>query len=105
MEAEAGVPLSRFFERWIYNSSLPTARFSWRTGAGGTDDEAVVRIEQEGDIFDFPVTVTVSYQDGSQVDTLVKVTDRVVEQRIPLKGRPLRIDANRDETTVLEWER
>ena len=105
MEAEAGIPLSRFFERWIYNSALPKARFSWRANTGGTDDEAVVRIEQEGDIFDFPVTVTVSYQDGSQVDTLVKVTDRVVEQRIPLKGRPLRIDANRDETTVLEWER
>ena len=58
MEAEAGVPLARFFERWIYNECSPDARFSWQIETGGdTDDEAVVRIEQQGDVFDFPVTV------------------------------------------------
>ena len=104
-EAEAGVSLERFFERWIYNGSLPAARFSWHIDTAGNAETALVRIEQQGDVFDFPVTVTVVFQDGTQTETLVKVTDRVVEQRIPLKSHPVRVEANRDETTVLEWQK
>ncbi len=33
MEAEAGQPLGRFFERWIYGDTLPQVAFTWREAA------------------------------------------------------------------------
>jgi hypothetical protein len=103
LEAEAHVPLERFFERWIYNASLPDVKFSSRTVTGPTGPEVVLRFEQAGEIFDFPVTVTLFYADGRSSDVLVKVTDRVVETRVPLTGRLRRVEANRDEATVAEF--
>ena len=100
MEAESGVDLSRFFEQWIYNDGLPQVTFTSRLEPrdGGTD--AVLRFEQSGEIFDFAVTVTFEYADNTTTSTVVKVTDRVVETRVPVKGRPRRIDANRDLATL-----
>ena len=71
MEAESGRPLERFFERWIYNSTLPRVTFSYRveasSGPGGPNGSAgqtaVLHFEQTGDIFDFPLTVTLQYAD------------------------------------------
>jgi hypothetical protein len=103
LEAEAHVPLERFFERWIYNASLPDVKFSSRTEAGPTGPEVVLRFEQAGEIFDFPVTVTLFYADGRSSDVLVKVTDRMVETRVPLTGRLSRVEVNRDEATVAEF--
>ena len=45
MEAETGVPLDRFFERWIYGSTLPRLKASSRVEG----DELVLRVEQIGD--------------------------------------------------------
>ena len=47
MEAESGRPLERFFERWIYGSTLPQLKFSYRVEHG---DRAgvVLRVEQLG---------------------------------------------------------
>jgi len=102
-EQESGISLERFFERWIYNASLPDVKFSSRTEAGPAGPEVVLRFEQSGEIFDFPVTVTLFYADGRTTDILMKVTDRVVETRMPLKGRLSRVVVNRDETTVAEF--
>ena len=60
----------------------------------------MLRFEQTGEVFDFAVTVTVEYADNTTTSTVVKVTDRVVEARVPVKGRPRRIDVNRDLATV-----
>jgi hypothetical protein len=102
-EAESGISLERFFERWIYNASLPDVKFSSRTEMSPTGPEVVLRFEQSGEIFDFPVTVTLFYVDGRTTDILMKVTDRVVETRMPLKGRLNRVEVNRDEATVAEF--
>jgi hypothetical protein len=86
MESEAHRPLGRFFERWIYGSTLPRLAFSYRVDSG----DVVLQIEQVGDeIFDLPVAVTLQYADGTSTDVLVPVTDRIVSQTIPLAG-PLR---------------
>ena len=103
LEEEAGISLERFFERWIYNASLPDVKFSSRTETGPAGPEVVLRFEQSGEIFDFPVTVTLLYADGRTTDILMKVTDRVVETRMPLKGRLIRAVVNRDEATVAEF--
>ncbi len=58
MEAECGQPLDRFFERWIYGSTLPRITFSYRIESGGggrSGQQLALHFEQTGDIFDLPV--------------------------------------------------
>jgi hypothetical protein len=100
VEAESGVDLGRFFEQWIYGDALPQVAFTSRLEPRDGNSEAVLRFEQTGEVFDFAVTVTFEYADNTTTSTVVKVTDRVVEARVPVKGRPRRVDANRDQATV-----
>jgi aminopeptidase N len=100
VEAESGVDLGRFFEQWVYGDGLPQVAFTSRIEGGDGASEAVLRFEQTGEVYDFAVTVTFEHPDGSMTNTVVKVTDRVVETRVPVKGRPRRIDANRDMATL-----
>ena len=85
MEAEAGRPLARFFDQWIYSSTLPRLTFSYRVDG----EDVVLHIEQVGEVFDLPVTVTLQYARGTSTDIIVPVGESVVERRIPLAG-PLR---------------
>ena len=82
MENGTGRSLERFFERWIYGSTLPKLKVGYRVE--GT--EVVLHVEQIGELFDVPVTVTLQYADRKPVDVLVPVTDRIVDQRVPLEG-------------------
>ena len=70
--------------------------------AASGKQEVVLRFEQTGDIFDFPVTVTLQYADRRSVDVRVLVTDRQIEQRVPLDG-PLRtVEVSDDHGLVAE---
>jgi Peptidase family M1 domain len=110
METASGRSLERFFERWIYNSTLPRVSFSYRiettSGPGGPNgssgQSAVLRIEQAGDIFDFPLTVTLQYTDRKPMDLTIPVTDKLVEVRVPLEGTLRGIDATHDDGTLAE---
>ena len=102
LEAEVGAPLGRFFERWVHGEALPQMAFTWRQEETGGRTEAVVRFEQTGDIFDLPVTVTLDYLDRPATNVLIKVTDRVVEHRLPVVGKLRTIAANRDELALVE---
>lgn len=109
-EAESGRSLDRFFERWIYGSSVPRLRFSHALSA---DHRSVtLRFEQLGDrpgdappLFDVPVTVTLVYQDGREQDLVVAVTERVIQREAPLGGSLRRVDVNRDGAALAEIER
>jgi hypothetical protein len=100
-EAESGLPLSRFFDEWIYGSDLPAVAVTWRVAQSGAGQVAIVRLEQRGRPFDFPLTVSLLLADGTQHDTVVRVTDRIVEQSVPFTGRLREIVVNRDRATVL----
>jgi hypothetical protein len=102
METESGRPLERFFERWVYNASLPRITFNYRVETGSNGSEAVLHFEQTGDLFDLPVTVTVQYADRKATDVVVPVTDRVVDFRVPLTGTLRTIDVSKDDGTVAE---
>ncbi|HEX4346648.1 MAG TPA: M1 family aminopeptidase [Vicinamibacterales bacterium] len=106
MEAEAGQPLGRFFDRWIYGASLPQLSFSSRVekGAAG-EEELVAHFDQTGDIFDIPVTVTLNYADHTTADVIVPVTDRTVDVRVPLKGALRSVDVNRDGAALTKVQR
>jgi hypothetical protein len=110
METASGRSLERFFERWIYNSTLPRVSFSYRieatSGPGGPNgssgQSAVLRFEQTGETFDFPLTVTLQYTDRKPVDLTVPVNDKMVEVRVPLEGTLRGIDATHDDGTLVE---
>ena len=110
MEAESGRSLERFFERWIYNGTLPRVTFSYRieqsSGPGGPNGSAgqtvVLHFEQTTDVFDFPLTVTLQYADRKPAEVLVPITDKVVDMRVPLEGTLRGVDATHDEATLAE---
>jgi hypothetical protein len=93
MEKAGGRPLDRFFERWIYASGTPTLRFT-PSVQGST---VTVRFEQKDtELYDIPVTVTVTYAEGGTDEFVVAVTDRAVEHRFEGKRAVKLVEANRD---------
>jgi len=98
MEAETGQKLERFFERWIYGSTLPKLKLGYRVEG----NDVVLTVEQLGEIFDLPVPITLQYADRKPVDVIVPVTDRVVEKRVPLAGVLRGIEFNKDDATLAE---
>lgn len=103
MEAESGRSLERFFERWIYGSTLPRITFSYQmeSSAGGPG-EIVLRFDQDGDIFDVPVTVVIQYADRRSVELRVPVTERSVEVRVPADGVLRAVDVSNDDGALAE---
>jgi hypothetical protein len=100
MTAEAGRSLERFFERWIYTSGLPRVRYS----SSVDGQELIVRFEQNGDIFDIPVTVTINTSEGSR-EELVNISDAVVERRFPLSGSLRSVGINDDNGALGHFDR
>jgi hypothetical protein len=100
-EAESGKSLERYFERWIYGWDLPVVRHSG--GVEGTD--VVVRFEQLTDeLYDVPVTVTVTYSNGRTHEVVVPVTERTVEYRVPAAAPVRQIQVNRDHAAIAHFE-
>ena len=98
MEAESGQRLERFFERWIFGSTLPKLKLAYHVE--GTD--VVVQVEQLGEIFDVPLTVTLQYADRKPVDVVVLVTDRFVDKRVALTGALRGVEVSKDDPALAE---
>ena len=96
MEIEAGRPLVRFFDRWIDGSTLPRLSFSYRVEGG----EVALHVEQAGDVFDVPLTVTLQFADRTMTDVLIRVSDRVTDMRIPLSGTLRTAEISRDDFSL-----
>ncbi len=101
MEAEANRPLDRFFERWIYGSTLPRLKFSYRVE--GSD--VVLHVEQVGEIFDVPLTVLLQYADRKPVEVIVPVTERAIDMRVALAGTLRGVEISKDDGTMAEIQR
>lgn len=96
IEAESGQPLDRYFERWIYNSSLPKLAFTYRVETTPAGQEAVLHFEQGDEIFDMPVVVTLQFTDRREVTVVVPVTDKTVDYRVPIQGTLRTAEINKD---------
>jgi hypothetical protein len=99
-EAESNRDLDRFFDRWIYGSSLPRLKFSYTT----EPDAVTVRFEQLGEIFDVPITVTLEYANSSTKVT-IPVTEQVTTRRIPTSGALRSVEANGDKAAPVVFVR
>jgi aminopeptidase N len=105
MEAESDRPLERFFERWIYGSTLPRLTFAYHVESSAGRQEVVLHFEQLGEVFDIPVTVTLQYADSRPVEVLVPITDRIVDQRVVLHGSLRSVDVGKDDGSLVEMDR
>ena len=65
MERETGRSLERFFQQWIYGSTIPQVKVGYRVDGA----DVVLRVEQIGEVFDVPVTVTLQYADRKSRST------------------------------------
>jgi hypothetical protein len=99
-EAETPLRLGNFFDRWIVGAGIPRLRVSSEILDDGA--AALIRVEQLAEVYDLPLTVTVSYADGQTEAVTVPVTAAKVEHRIPLKGRVRRIEP-KDELTLATY--
>ncbi|HEX6164754.1 MAG TPA: M1 family aminopeptidase [Vicinamibacterales bacterium] len=101
MEAASGRDLNRFFERWIYDNGIPRLRYS--TAVEG--NELTVRFEQTGDLYDVPVTMSVTYADGKTAEFIVQVNDAANVAQFPLTGAMRSVEANADGAAIAHIER
>ena len=62
----------------------------------------VIRFDQGTRVFDLPITVSVQSMDGSFKDVVVKLTEQVVEQRIPVTGKIRAVRVNRDRAALIK---
>jgi hypothetical protein len=102
MEEETGRPLERFFERWIYGSSLPHLKVSYRVEPGIAGQQVVIHVEQVGEVFDMPLTVILQYADKREVRVNVAVTERFVDMPVTLTGALRGIDVGKDDGTLAD---
>jgi hypothetical protein len=101
MERTSGRDLSRFFETWIYGSSIPRIKF----GTHLTADSALVRFEQRGDPVDVAITVTIAYTSGNTEEIIIVLADKMTERTLPLRGAVRSITANADNGALVEIDR
>jgi hypothetical protein len=102
MELETQRPLERFFDRWIYGSTLPRLKFSYRLDGSPGNQRVVLHVEQLGELFDLPLSVRLLYADRAEVVVIVPVTERVIDFPVPLAGRLRAVEVNRDDGTLAE---
>jgi len=101
LEAESGRTLDRFFERWIYGTDIPRIAFKSTIGEG----QVTVRFTQPNDnVFDLPVTVTLTLADGKTREVIVPITEAEVEQVIPVETPVRRVQVNLDSAAIAEFE-
>ena len=98
MERETGKSFERFFQQWIYGATIPRVKVGYRIEGA----DVVLRVEQIGEVFDVPVTVTIQYADRKSTDVLIPVTEQAVERRVPLTGVVRGVEISKDDGMVAE---
>jgi hypothetical protein len=97
-ETEAGRPLDRFFDQWIYGSTLPRLKVQYHVEGA----ELAVHVDQIGEVFEVPVTLTLQYAGGKKVDVVVAVREQSTDQRIPLHSTLQSVAINKDDGILAE---
>ncbi len=98
-EAESGRSLDRFFDQWIYGSTLP--RLKVLTQIDGRD--VIVHVEQLGETFEVPVVLSVEFADRSRTTLVVPVAERVVDRRFPLHGTVRSVEIDKDDGVLADF--
>jgi hypothetical protein len=96
-EKHTPMKLERFFDRWVLGADLPRVRVATEIANDG--QTAIVRVEQTGGVFDFPLAVTIQYADGTSEQVDVKISEATSEHRLA-RQRGIRRVTVRDELSL-----
>ncbi len=103
-EQESGRSLEGFFDRWILGQDLPTMSVSHTVSQDATS--VIVRLKQPAThVFEFPVTVSLLYADGSTEDVTVTMNEAEVTKTLPLKAKLRTVLVNRDRITPVRIQK
>ncbi len=97
-EAAAGRPLDRFFDQWIYGSTLPRLRVTTRVEG----NDVVVHVDQLGEVFELPLSLSVEFDDRKKTTLIVPVGERTLDRRITLAAPPRSVAINKDDGVLAE---
>ena len=101
-EQESG-QLARDILRWLdLGQDLPTLSASHTTPPDGSRPSPSTSTSPAAHVFDFPVTVSLIYADGSADDVVVTSIRRRSRRSLPLKKRLRSVEVNRDRITPAE---
>jgi len=98
-EKEAGRPLDRFFEQWIFGSAIPRLKVTYRVEG----NDLIVHVDQLGETFELPVTFSVDFDDRKKQTVVVAVSEPSVGKRISLLAPPRSVSLNKDDATLAEF--
>jgi len=101
MEAGTPLKLDRFFDQWIRGFGVPKIRLTWNMQDDG--QTGVIRVDQSGATFDFPLNVVLQFQDGRSEERTLRIVGQGFEERIPLTS-PLRRVNIRDSLSFYETQ-
>jgi hypothetical protein len=101
MEKASGRSLERFFDTWVFGSEIPRLKFGYHVNGA----DAVLRFDQHGEAVDVPISVTITYIDGSTENILFILTDKHTERTVALKGQVRTMAANMDNAALVEIDR
>ena len=101
MEKTSGRDLGRFFDTWVFGSDIPTLKFTSHV----TGSDATLRFEEHAEAVDVPITVTITYADGSSENILFILADKHTERTVRLKGEVKTIAANLDNAALVEIDK
>jgi hypothetical protein len=82
MEPAAGRSLERFFDGWVYGTSVPALTVTQRVESSPAGAQIVVRAEQSGVPLDVPVVATVRYANRPALEFVMRLTDSTAEHRL-----------------------
>ncbi len=106
MEAETGLNLERFFERWIYGFGVPTIRVSHTVERNPDGTSAVVVTAQhQGPVYDLPITVEIELASGAVRQAVLVLTAAAGELRVPVEGRVRRVSVDSDSAALARFLR
>jgi len=101
-QAGTPLPLNKFFDGWIRGFTVPRIKLTWHMDDDGTT--GVIRVEQRGELFDFPLTVVLQFGDGRSEERTLKVSGAAFEDRVPATS-PLRKVSIKDKLSYFETVR
>jgi hypothetical protein len=67
--------------------------------------QATLHFDEHGDAVDLPITVTITYADGSAENILFILADKHTERTITLKGPVRTITPNTDNAALVEIDK
>ncbi|NOT26553.1 MAG: hypothetical protein HOP16_10675 [Acidobacteria bacterium] len=100
-ESVSGRALGQFFDQWIQGTDLPRIKYR-RTIEPGS---VTVRFEQTTEqLFDLPVTISITQTDGRVREETVILTERITEWKTETRGTARQVQINRDYAAIARFD-